>query len=530
MLLVFCTYQTPQVAPIPTIKNVIDTQAVPLSNVSLECVYEDTQQNCSERIFANFEFFKALLYPREVPFTPEEWKEEGEGVALSVVEARIASSAEAGYDIKTLDEWYQLNVTSEGIKIRSTNLFGFSRALASLVQLIDVYPRLPEVGQAYVLHLAEIEDKPAYPWRQLMLDGARHYISIQNLKRHIDALAIAKMNLLHLHAVDAESFPVKFDNAPESDFFKGTYHPKFYYSTKDFTELQDYAFTRGVFFYIELDMPGHAWAWGKAADGIVPECPNTVATNPNNVGLNMINDAIYPYIKGAINETGSLETRARPIVHLGGDEITSKCYNEDPAFKKYLDDNGVSVYDIWKQFHTRVYNDIADTFQGRQRPYQVYWDDVLNNGNSLDENAILHFWQSNDFSNATKANLPFFTSYGWYLDQMHPGDATPEYFNDLWKSFYAIDPAANLPEDKKGLLLGGGPCQWSEWVWGQSLEMHIYPRALAIAEVLWSSPADRTPTIQVQQRLDGLACKLRQAGIKSGSLGEGQPCLGERKI
>lgn len=165
MLLVFCAYQTPQVAPIPTIKNVIDVQAVPLSNVSLECVYEDTQQNCSVRIFDNFEFFKALLYPREVPFTVEEWKEEGEASALSVVEARIASSAEAGYDIKTLDEWYKLSVTAEKVQIEAHNLFGFSRALASLVQLIDVYPRLPEVGQAYVMHLAEIEDKPAYPWR-----------------------------------------------------------------------------------------------------------------------------------------------------------------------------------------------------------------------------------------------------------------------------------------------------------------------------------------------------------------------------
>lgn len=369
MLLVFCAYQTPQVAPIPTITNVVDVAGVPLSNVSLSCTYGDTQGNCSARVYENFEFFKTLLYPREVPFTVDEWADEGEKAALTTVEAQIASSAEAGYDIKTLDEWYQLNVTTEGVHIAAHNLFGFSRALASLVQLVDVYPRLPEVGQAYVLHTAQIEDKPAYPWRQLMLDGARHYISIENLKRHIDALAIAKMNILHFHAVDAEAFPVKLENAPESDLFKGAYNPKFYYSTQDFADLQDYAFTRGVFVYVELDMPGHAWAWGKAADGIVPECPNTVSANPNNVGLNMINDAIYPYLKGAINEIGSLETRARPIVHLGGDEISSKCYNEDPDFKKYMDDNGVGVFDLWKQFHSRVYNDIADTFQGRQRPY-----------------------------------------------------------------------------------------------------------------------------------------------------------------
>ena len=117
-----------------------------------------------------------------------------------------------------------------------------------------------------------------------MLDGARHYISIENIKRHTDALSISKFNLLHFHAVDAESFMVKFEREPQKDYFKGTYNEKFFYSMEDFRIIQDYAFTRGVFVYIELDIPGHAWAWGKAKEGIVPECPNTVSANPNNVG------------------------------------------------------------------------------------------------------------------------------------------------------------------------------------------------------------------------------------------------------
>ena len=87
------------------------------------------------------------------------------------------------------------------------------------------------------MHLAEIEDRASFPWRQLMLDGARHYITIENLRRHIDALAIAKMNILHFHAVDAEQFPLKLDREPESDFFRGAYHPRFYYSVADIEGL-----------------------------------------------------------------------------------------------------------------------------------------------------------------------------------------------------------------------------------------------------------------------------------------------------
>ena len=116
-------------------------------------------------------------------------------------------------------------------------------------------------------------------------------------------------------------------------------------------------------------MPGHAWAWGKAAPNIVPECPDTVSANVNNVGLNMLNEEIYRYIKGAVWEAGSLETRARPIVHLGGDEIVSKCYKEDPTFNAYMEEHNVTVFDMWKDFHLRVYNDIADSFQNATRPY-----------------------------------------------------------------------------------------------------------------------------------------------------------------
>ena len=42
-----------------------------------------------------------------------------------------------------------------------------------------------------------------------MLDTARHYLPVSVILRQIDAMAYSKLNTLHWHAIDAESFPME---------------------------------------------------------------------------------------------------------------------------------------------------------------------------------------------------------------------------------------------------------------------------------------------------------------------------------
>lgn len=259
---------------------------------------------------------------------------------MSTINATISFSNQT-IDIKTLDEAYNITFNNSVIIVTAHNSFGMSRALASLVQLVDVHPNLPNDTSAYAIYQANISDTPAFKWREILLDGARHYLSLSEIHKQVDAMAITKFNVLHLHATDAESFPLRFNTTPESNLFKGAWAPYFYYNMTDLKDLQNYCFTRGVILYLEIDMPGHAASWGKADSTIVATCPS-YSSNINNIPLNPANNATYEYIRGALNELLNqgpyvdVDATIHPMVHLGGDEIVSGCWKEDPNISAYM--------------------------------------------------------------------------------------------------------------------------------------------------------------------------------------------------
>ena len=42
-----------------------------------------------------------------------------------------------------------------------------------------------------------LSDAPRYPYRGLLIDSARHFISIVKIKRMIDGMSTMKLNVLH---------------------------------------------------------------------------------------------------------------------------------------------------------------------------------------------------------------------------------------------------------------------------------------------------------------------------------------------
>lgn len=279
-------------------------------------------------------------------------------------------------------------------------------------------------------------------------------------------------------------------------------------------------------------MPGHAYSWRMADSSITAQCPSYIS-NINNIPLNPANEKTYTYIRGAIKElmekgafNQSTFAYIHRMMHLGGDEMVSGCWREDPTIYKYMSERGMSTAQLWQEFHKKVYDIFYELF-GSNLPYQVYWDDAFSNGNYFDtQNAIIHYWTTIDKSAALAKGLRVIQSTYWYLDQMHPGSGNHYFFQDTWQDFYKVDLLKGVDSKQRSLVLGGGACQWGEWVYQSSIEQHMYPRALAISEVLWSNPQKREITPEVIERLDSLGCKLYQSGLKVGALDSGRPCLG----
>lgn len=173
-----------------------------------------------------------------------------------------------------------------------------------------------------------IEDEPAFPYRAIMIDTARHYLPVNLIYETIDALMYNKMNILHWHIVDEDSFPLKLQSHPEiADY--AAFSPEEIYTTDQVRDIVRYAMVRGVRVIPELDTPGHAASWGKAPQNQRVACTfgNTGYMGPLDVTL----DETYKLVKEVFIEI--FELFPDPYVHLGGDEVVMTCYANRTEFE-----------------------------------------------------------------------------------------------------------------------------------------------------------------------------------------------------
>ena len=98
-----------------------------------------------------------------------------------------------------------------------------------------------------------------------MIDSSRHFLPVKLIFETIDAMMYNKLNVLHWHIVDEDSFPLILDSHPEIAKY-ASYSEDETYTTKDAREIVAYAKRRGVRIVPELDTPGHAASWGLSPE------------------------------------------------------------------------------------------------------------------------------------------------------------------------------------------------------------------------------------------------------------------------
>ena len=168
-----------------------------------------------------------------------------------------------------MDESYALNVTAGSEPACHISAVSFAGAIWGLETLSQL---VLSSGAGYTIPQApwRIEDAPRFPFRGLMVDTARHFLPLNALRRQIDGLSFSKMNVLHWHLTDAQSTP--YDSVAYPKLKHGAFAPGLVYTHADIASIVEYARLRGVQVLVEIDMPGHNYAFGIGYPELIVNC------------------------------------------------------------------------------------------------------------------------------------------------------------------------------------------------------------------------------------------------------------------
>ncbi len=161
------------------------------------------------------------------------------------------------------NEGYKLLTTSDQVTITALKPEGVFRGIQTFMQLLpaDIEKKSVVTGVQWVIPGSNISDKPAYEYRGLMLDVARHFFTVDQVKRQIDLASQYKINKLHMHLSDDQGWRIEIKSRPALVEIgsKGQVGggPGGHYTQEQFKDIVNYAADRYIEVIPEIDMPGH---------------------------------------------------------------------------------------------------------------------------------------------------------------------------------------------------------------------------------------------------------------------------------
>eukprot|EP00055_Hartaetosiga_balthica_P011792 m.55030 g.55030 ORF g.55030 m.55030 type:complete len:635 (+) comp7735_c0_seq5:74-1978(+) len=398
-----------------------------------------------------------------------------------------------------VSENYTLTIPSDGsaISISADTVYGAYHAMETLSQLISFDFDL----QMYVIHGApwNIDDSPRFSHREVLIDSSRHFEPVESLKEVVDSLTYAKINVIHWHLVDEQSFPFISPTYPKLAKY-GAWTPGERYTVSDVADVVEYARQRGVRVYVEIDTPGHAGCWCNGHPEICPSPNCTMPLNPATEATFTLLSGLFKDVTGGARGQGLFPDN---MMHLGGDEVNTKCWTETPSIVQWMEEHNFTADQTYEYFVNRT-QAIAHSYERDV----IGWEEIWNHfGTTLDKSTIIHQWLpgSSAAQQATDAGYRalWSTDGVWYLDGL----------GVTWETMYAQEPCTGIADKNCGtLLLGGGGCMWGETVDTSDIQQTIWPRLGAIAERLWS-PRGYTDINNARPRFESFRCLLNKRGV-----------------
>jgi hexosaminidase len=435
-------------------------------------------------------------------------------------------------------EAYNLLVTEIDVTISASSVAGLFYGVQTLRQLLPTAIEKDNVDEdvTWTIPVVTIEDAPRFSWRGLHLDVARHFFDVAFIKKFIDLMALYKLNTFHWHLTEDQGWRIEIKQYPKlteigaqraetplpENRHQGDGVPYGgFYTQDEIREVVAYAAKRSITVIPEIEMPGHAVAaltsypeLGCVGEGYAVRTTWGIAKDVFCAGK----EDVFTFLENVLTEV--LELFPSEFIHIGGDECPKDRWEKCPDCQERMKAEGLkNEYELQSYFIHRMEKWLNE--RGRRL---LGWDEILEGG--LAPNATVMSWRGSqggiDAANAghdvvMSPNSNCYFDYYQGEDQEAEPPAIGGYVS-LERAYQFQPIPKDIDPEKAHHILGGQGNIWTEYIpTSEHVEYMTYPRAIALAEVVWSYPEKRDfPAFRMRlnqhlERLNQLKVNYRQA-------------------
>ncbi|MGH7475988.1 MAG: beta-N-acetylhexosaminidase [Longimicrobiales bacterium] len=466
------------------------------------------------------------------------------------VAAAAATPGEAGTIALVLTgegaaEGYELSVTPSGITLSSPSPAGLFRGTQTLRQLASASTTIPAV---------EIEDAPRFRYRGVHLDVSRHFFPVSFIKKYIDLLALYKFNTFHWHLTEDQGWRIEIQRYPRLTEVGGCRKetrvghagrpPEVYdstpycgfYTQAEIRDVVAYAQARHVTIVPEIEMPGHA----KAALAAYPELACTPGPFEVATTWGIFEDIFCPkeetfaFLEGVLTEV--MQLFPSEYIHIGGDEAPKTRWEESAVAQALMQREGLAdEHELQSYFVRRI-----ERFLNANGRKLIGWDEIVEGG--LSPTATVMYWRDRREAGlghsgvtddparlaARSGNDVIMTpNQTFYLDHYQafpPGEPLAIGGYTPLEEVYAYEPVpSDFTPAMAERVLGAQANVWTEYMkTPEHVEYMVFPRLLAVAEVVWS-PKELRDFASFMQRLPAQLAMLSALGVNYRAPRPGEP-------
>lgn len=370
------------------------------------------------------------------------------------------------------DESYRLVVSTSTATLSANTVVGAIRGLETVLQLYQVDPN------SQALQTAVIADAPRFPWRGVLVDAGRHFQPVEVIKRTLDGMAAAKLNVLHWHLSEDQGFRIEVRAFPKLHQMGSDGE---FYTQAQVKDVVAYAADRGIRVVPEFDMPGHMTAWfvghPELASGPGPYQVDR-KWGVSRPAMDPTVERTYRFLDAFIGEMVTLFPDRS--WHIGGDEVEPTQWNANATIQAWMKVRKIAdAAALQTYFNGRLFALL--TKHGRQ---PVGWDEILTA--DLPAGAVIQSWRGTNYLvTAAKQGRQAILSAPYYLD--HIKTTAEMYLADPLPAGHDLTPA------QQALVLGGEACMWAEYVTQETIDSRLWPRLAGVAERLVARLGARCP-------------------------------------